>query len=388
MKSYMFPGQGSQEKGMGKNLFNEFPKVIEEANQILGYSIKEICLNDPNGELNQTQFAQPAIFIVNALHYYKKREETGEKPNFLIGHSLGELNALLAAECFNFEVGVKIVKKRGELMSNVVGGGMAAILNASKVEIERTLKENKFNNIELSNFNTSTQIVISGPKDEIIKSESFFQKGNIRFIILKTSGAFHSKYMQPAKEEFESFLNEISFNDFKIPVISNVTAREYKNNDIKNTLAKQITSPVKWSDSIKYLMGLGNMKFEEIGYKSTLYRMVKSIEMDIMKSGKKTLLVNLGNEKWESNDKKQISINLQKKELNHNTEMLSADEKVAFWNKKYPIGTKVKSILIEDQELETRTEAVVLFGHRAAVYIKNFNGYFDLDELEIINEKL
>ena len=112
MKQYVFPGQGSQAKGMGGELFDKYAELTKKADAILGYSIKELCLEDPRRELNKTQFTQPALFVVNALSYYDKIETTGEKPDFLAGHSLGEFNALLAAECFDFEAGLKIVKKR------------------------------------------------------------------------------------------------------------------------------------------------------------------------------------------------------------------------------------------------------------------------------------
>jgi len=175
MKTHMFPGQGSQSKGMGGTLFDEFKELTHKADKILGYSIKELCLEDPRRELNQTQFTQPALYVVNALSYFKKVEESGQKPDFVVGHSLGEFSALLAAECIDFEAGLKLVKKRGELMSQATGGGMAAILNATKEKIETILKENGLTNIDLANYNTPSQIVISGLKDEIGKATSFRQ---------------------------------------------------------------------------------------------------------------------------------------------------------------------------------------------------------------------
>src|SRR5690606_35248979 len=144
----MFPGQGSQSKGMGGMLFDEFQELTEKADKILGYSIKELCLEDSGKELGQTQFTQPALYVVNALSYFKKIKETGQKPDFVAGHSLGEFNALLAAECFDFEAGLKLVKKRGELMSEAGGGGMAAIINAGKEEIESILEKNGLTGID------------------------------------------------------------------------------------------------------------------------------------------------------------------------------------------------------------------------------------------------
>ncbi|MGO4778772.1 acyltransferase domain-containing protein, partial [Lysobacter sp. 2RAB21] len=132
MKTYMFPGQGSQARGMGGDLFDAYPELTAKADAVLGYSIKELCLEDPRRELGKTQFTQPALYVVNALSYYKRIQDTGETPDYLAGHSLGEFNALLAAECFDFETGLKLVKKRGELMSQATQGAMAAIVNATR----------------------------------------------------------------------------------------------------------------------------------------------------------------------------------------------------------------------------------------------------------------
>src|SRR5205823_13876450 len=124
MLAYIFPGQGSQTRGMGGNLFDDFPELTAQADAILGYSIKKLCLEDPNQELNQTQFTQPALFVVNALTFLKKNQ----KPDYVAGHSLGEYNALFAAEVFDFATGLNLVKKRGELMSEAKNGGMAAVI--------------------------------------------------------------------------------------------------------------------------------------------------------------------------------------------------------------------------------------------------------------------
>ena len=212
MKAFLFPGQGSQSKGMGKSLFDEFKKMTEKADNILGYSIKELCLEDPRKELNQTQFTQPALYVVNAFSYFNKMKSSKQKPDFVAGHSLGEFNALLAAECYDFESGLKLVKKRGELMSQATEGAMAAILNATQKEIETILGENDLNDIELVNFNTRSQIVVSGPKDQIKKAESFFKVGNMQYIPLNTSGAFHSKFMVQSGKKFEKYLNKFKFS--------------------------------------------------------------------------------------------------------------------------------------------------------------------------------
>jgi len=179
MKTYIFPGQGSQSKGMGGELFDEYSELIEKADKILGYSVKSLCLEDPDKVLGNTQFTQPALYVVNALSYYKKIEQEGAKPDYVAGHSLGEFNALLAAECFDFEAGLKLVKKRGELMSQAPEGAMAAILNTTEAEILRILEENNLTGIDLANYNTQSQIVISGSKEDIAKSQKHFQQGKV-----------------------------------------------------------------------------------------------------------------------------------------------------------------------------------------------------------------
>jgi malonyl CoA-acyl carrier protein transacylase len=282
MITYVFPGQGAQSKGMGRTLFDEFTELTAQADEILGYSIKELCLTDPNANLSQTQYTQPALYIVNALSNLKKIKETGKKPDFVTGHSLGEYNALLAAGAFDFATGLKLVKKRGELMSRATGGGMAAVIGLSEEQIADVLKQNSLQSIDLANFNSPTQIVISGLKTDIDKAQPVFEglKEVQMFIRLNTSGAFHSRYMEEAKREFTIFLNTFTFSELTIPVISNVHARPYKQSDIKQNLIEQINHPVKWSESIQYLMGLGDMEFEEVGPGKVLTGLVQRIRRE------------------------------------------------------------------------------------------------------------
>lgn len=406
MKTFMFPGQGSQSKGMGGMLFDEFQELTEKADKILGYSIKELCLEDSGKELGQTQFTQPALYVVNALSYFKKIKETGQKPDFVAGHSLGEFNALLAAECFDFEAGLKLVKKRGELMSEAGGGGMAAIINAGKEEIESILEKNGLTGIDLANFNSPSQIVISGPKDEIARAQSFFQQGKIIYHPLNTSGAFHSRYMQPSKEKYAAYLKKFKFSDLKIPVISNVTAKPYENDEIAANLSNQIASPVKWTDSIQYLLGLGEMEFEEIGHGDVLTKLVHKIRLATPRKVETAAAEAPAAEPAKQHETATEPANggvvaepeastasppqergndpIKKliKRLNEAPgSFAEIEEKVKAWNSSHPVGTKVKSLIVDYGDLETRTEAIVLFGHRAAVYMKGYNGYFDLDEI-------
>jgi malonyl CoA-acyl carrier protein transacylase len=358
MKAYMFPGQGSQARGMGGTLFDEYPELTRQADAVLGYSIQQLCLQDPRDELGQTQFTQPALFVVNALHWHRKRALGGE-PDYLLGHSLGEFNALLAAGCFDFETGLLLVRKRGELMSQAASGGMAAILNGSKAEIETVLRENGLTQIDLASYNAPTQIVISGARDEIERAQACFSTGKMMFYPLNTSGAFHSRFMRPAQAEFETFLRQFTFADPRIPVVSNVTARPYEAGAVAANLAAQMSSTVLWSEGVSHLLALdgGTMQFEEVGHGEVLTKMLRSIRQH-------------GATAAVSNPRPQPP-----------AQPLGAEEKVQAWNRSHPVGARVKSTLPGYDELETRTEAVVLFGHRAAVYMKGYNGYFDLDEL-------
>lgn len=367
MKAYVFPGQGSQARGMGAGLFDEFKELTQQADEVLGYSIRELCLEDPRRELNKTQFTQPALYVVNALSYYKKLNESGQKPDYLAGHSLGEFNALLAAECFDFETGLRLVHKRGELMSQASGGAMAAILNASKQEIEAILLANGLRNVDLANYNTPSQIVISGLTEEIGQAQHLFQSGKMLYYPLNTSGAFHSRFMGVAKETFHAFLKGFELSEPKIPVIANVTARPYQEGEIVENLSKQIVSTVRWCESVQYLMAEGDssgdpMLFEEVGHGDVLTKIVHTIKQQTTDPAQPVAA------------RESVAAPAGK---------VTAAEKVASWNQKHPIGTRVKAPGMDHTNLETRTAAVVLFGHRAAVYMKGYNGYFDLDELAL-----
>jgi malonyl CoA-acyl carrier protein transacylase len=388
MKTYMFPGQGSQARGMGGSLFDEFPELTAKADAILGYSIKELCLNDPQRELGKTQFTQPALYVVNALSYYKRIKDTGETPDYLAGHSLGEFNALLAAECFDFETGLKLVKKRGELMSQATGGAMAAIVNATRDQIEALLKEKGLDNVDIANYNTPLQIVISGPVDDIAACQEIFQFDKVMYVPLNTSGAFHSRLMIPAQQKFETYLKKRKFAKPKTPVIANLTAQAYPNGAVVEYLSKQIHSTVLWSDTIHHLMSLSDgMEFIEVGHGDVLAKMILKIKQIAAKAAveKAPPVPTSTPEKPQSRPAEavvDISANTAADTIAaHGDRFAIAEQKVAAWNSRHPVGTGVRSLVPEHGHLTTRTPAMVLFGHRAAVYMEGFNGYFDIDEL-------
>jgi trans-AT polyketide synthase/acyltransferase/oxidoreductase domain-containing protein len=277
MITYLFPGQGAQKTGMGSDLFDRYPEYVKKADQILGYSIRDLCLNGPEEKLSQTNYAQPALFVVNALSYISQVEHIGAEPDFIAGHSLGEYNALFASQVFDFETGLQLVKKRGELMAEVQDGGMAAVIGLSDDKIEEILR-NSIDTIDIANYNTPAQVVISGKKKSIEDAQQIFEKAGARmYIPLTVGGAFHSRYMKEASENFRKFLNDFSFSTIKIPVIANITALPYLDNEIKENLANQICNPVQWLNSMVYLCEFENMLFKEIGESKILTNMLKKI---------------------------------------------------------------------------------------------------------------
>ncbi|MCM8532367.1 MAG: ACP S-malonyltransferase [Lentisphaeraceae bacterium] len=277
-KVYVFPGQGSQKIGMGEELFEKYADLVAQADEILGYSIKELCLEGPAEKLSQTQYTQPALYIVNALSYYNQLDEDSEKPTFVAGHSLGEYNALLASEVFDFATGLKLVIKRGEIMSKVEGGGMAAVLGMSADDIKATVENAGLDKIDVANFNSPKQTVLSGMKEDIVNAEGAFKDaGAKRYIVLPVSGAFHSRYMEGPKEEFKAFAEQFTFNAPAIPVISNINATEYDASDVLNTVAAQISSSVRWVETIQYIKTKGEFEFLELGPGKVLTSLIKQI---------------------------------------------------------------------------------------------------------------
>jgi trans-AT polyketide synthase/acyltransferase/oxidoreductase domain-containing protein len=277
----MFPGQGSQYKGMGEQLFTEFPEAVKAASLALGYDIAELCLVDPDNKLNQTNYTQPALFFVNYLNY-QKYLQTNSSPDYFIGHSLGEFNALNAAGVFDFETGLKIVQKRGELMFSIGGTSMAAVIGADFEEIEGLLTAN-FPDIDIANINTASQIVISGKTDSLDKAADFFEEEGLAYVPLKVSGAFHSRYMTPVKDQFQAFIESMPLSKCTIPVVSNYSAAVYPEDreHIVENMVNQINSPIKWLQSVESLMYMGDASFIEIGAGEVLTNIIRKININV-----------------------------------------------------------------------------------------------------------
>jgi malonyl CoA-acyl carrier protein transacylase len=266
---------------MGEKLFDRFPAQVAIADAELGYSVPDLCLRDPSNQLNQTLFTQPALFVVNALSFLNHLFETGQLPRFVAGHSLGEYSALFAAGVFDFQTGVRLVKRRASLMARASGGGMAAVVGLTTDQIRQALASAGLNSIDLANLNSRSQTVISGPEKELETSQTVLEKvGAQLFKLLPVSAAFHSRYMAEAEYQFGVFLEPFAFAEPRIPVLSNVTARVHDPSQIKRMLTQQITKPVRWSETIQWLLQQPDPEFLELGPGNVLTGLVRRIKME------------------------------------------------------------------------------------------------------------
>lgn len=265
---------------MGADLFDRFQDWTALADLTLGYSIRELCVDDPRGELVRTNFTQPALFTVNALTYRAREEEGRPTPAFVAGHSLGEYNALLAAGVFDFATGLALVAKRGALMSAVQGGGMSAVIGLKPDAIEAVLtQEAAGQRLDVANFNSFDQTVIAGPKADLEAIEAPLVAAGARGCIpLNVSAPFHSRYMRPSQDEFTAFLGRFSLRPPVIPVVANATGRPYDGEHVRGTLASQIGSSVRWLDSMLFLLDQPGAEFEEVGPGSVLTKLLAQIK--------------------------------------------------------------------------------------------------------------
>ncbi len=277
-KITLFPGQGSQKVGMGAELFAKFPRELAHADDILGWSVEKLCREDPDKRLDQTDTTQPALFVVNALTYLDRQRGGAPRPDFVAGHSLGEYDALFAADAFDFATGLRLVKKRGELMARAKGGGMAAVIGLPLARVKEVLSDPRFSRLDIANLNAPTQAVVSGPVEEVTAVKEVFEAAGAQLVVqLKVSAAFHSRAMADAAAEFRRFISPVEFRPLTIPVISNVTAQPYGPGETLDLLARQISSPVRWFESMQFLLGQPSPEFAESGPGAVLTGLLRQI---------------------------------------------------------------------------------------------------------------
>lgn len=289
MKAYIFPGQGAQFVGMGRNLFessNKAKDLFEQANQILGFSITEIMFNGTDEDLKQTKVTQPAIF----LHSVILSKVLGEsfQPKMVAGHSLGEFSALVANQTLSFEDGLQLVYKRAMAMQKACElqpGTMAAVLGLEDTVVEDICK--KIDGIVTpANYNCPGQLVISGELSAVEKAcEAMKNAGAKRALILPVGGAFHSVLMKPAEEELAKAIENTHFNKPICPIYQNVTTTAVNDPDeIKRNLINQLTAPVKWTQSVQQMIQDGASEFIEVGPGKVLQGLVKKINKEAIVS--------------------------------------------------------------------------------------------------------
>nr|WP_176705777.1 ACP S-malonyltransferase [Pseudoalteromonas sp. SANK 73390] len=278
-KVYMFPGQGSQQVGMGSELFDKYPELVRVADDILGYSIKDLCLTGPASKLSNTQYTQPALYMVSALSYLEK-VASGFKPDIVMGHSLGEFNALFAAGVFSFEDGLKLVKKRGELMAGMSNGSMIAVMKCPAEIIQQVMADKDIKDVDFANYNSLSQVVLAGPKDSLTRLTVGLEDEGAAVVPLNVSAPFHSRHMSKVQQHFSDYLEQFTFAKPNKIVISNVYAQPYDAHQLKSCLAMQISSPVRWSDSIEFLLQKGISDFQEVGNGHVLQNLLNKIRSE------------------------------------------------------------------------------------------------------------
>lgn len=290
MKAYVFPGQGAQFVGMGKDLYERYPvarEMFEKANSLLGFRITDLMFSGTDDDLKQTKVTQPAIF----LHSVILSEVIGDKfrPDMVAGHSLGELSSLVASKSLSFEDGLMLVSKRALAMQKACEKNpstMAAIIGAEESVVEDVCAS-VTDIVVPANYNSPGQIVISGSNEGIDKAiEILKSRGVRRAIKLAVGGAFHSPLMEPAREELENAIRSTYFNKPVCPVYQNVTAKPSADpNLIKANLAAQLTSPVRWTQSVINMIADGAVSFTEVGPGSVLQGLIKKINPTVTAEG-------------------------------------------------------------------------------------------------------
>lgn len=290
--AYVFPGQGAQYPGMGKDLYDnsvEAKQLFDRANEILGFNITDIMFNGTAEELKQTKVTQPAVF----LHSVILAKVLGVKPDAVAGHSLGEFSALVVAGALSFEDGLKLVAKRALAMQACCEqqpGGMAAILGLEDAVVEECCKAID-GVVVAANYNCPGQIVISGANEAIDKAcEQLKEAGARRALRLPVGGAFHSPLMEPARVELEKAIAEVEFHTPSCPIYQNVDAQPQSDSEaIKRNVIAQLTAPVRWTQSAQNMIADGIDSYTELGPGNVLQGLIKKVSAEVEVESKSAL---------------------------------------------------------------------------------------------------
>ncbi len=290
--AYVFPGQGAQAVGMGKDLYDNVPEakaLFEQANEILGFRITDLMFDGTPEDLKQTKVTQPAVF----LHSVIMAKALGVKPDAVAGHSLGEFSALVVAGALSFEDGLKLVSKRAMAMQaacEAQPGGMAAVLGLDDQTVEKVCAETE-GTVVAANYNCPGQLVISGAQEAVAAAcAKAKEAGAKRALPLPVGGAFHSPLMEPARQELEKAISEAPFQTPSCPIYQNVDAKPYTDPAvIKANLIAQLTAPVRWTYIVKNMLEDGVTEFTELGPGNVLQGLIKKVSTEVAVESKSTL---------------------------------------------------------------------------------------------------